>query len=423
MPPKRKHDPGYKLPEVIEPEENCCICIPIPNDFNHKMAFLGQLDELGYWWNWERDPDKKGREAAAVWRKIVECIREEMDMSGCGCGDDKPTNTRINPETGLYEVSYDGGITWEPSPGDDPRSSGTVFPPIAGDPGDALRCVGANSALGFLQDVQAQELAGLEANATIADFIQLLTTVLGAIGIFFAFVPSAIAAMLGFVVNFFGHKIAADFEAAFTEALWDELFCILYCHIEDDGSYTEAGWQAVKGDLDNDISNYGLGWMYNHINLIGTVGLTNAARSSYVGTRDCGQCDACDWCYEFDFTIDEQGWTAEPWGLYVAAAGWRSVNIGTLSELVQIGINVPGVTIKSLEAFWTWSTIPDRSNGVLSYGSASLVFDGLSPQILEDEEFATGLGIAIGNGYDGGTGGTATVYKAIVCGSGTNPFE
>lgn len=329
MAPKRKHDPGYKLPEIIEPDENCCICIPIPNDFNHKMAFLGQLDELGYWWNWERDPEKKGREAAAVWRKIVECIREEMDMSGCGCGDDKPTNTRINPDTGLYEVSYDGGVTWEPAPQDDPRSSGTTFPPYPDDPGDELRCKAANSALAFLQDVQAQELEGLENNATIADFIQLLTTVLGAIGIFFAFVPSAIAAMLGFVVNFFGHKIAADFEAAFTEPLWDELFCILYCHIEDDGSYTEVGWQAVKNDLDNDISNYGLGWMYNHINLIGTVGLTNAARSSYEGTRECDECE-CDLpCGEKYETFDQPGYPGVYGSIIDFADGYIDIEIGS----------------------------------------------------------------------------------------------
>lgn len=294
-----KHQPGYKLPNVIEPE-NCCICIPIPNDYNHKMAFLGQLDELGYWWNWERDPLKQGKDAAAVWRKIVACIREDLDMSGCGCGDDKPTNTRINPETGIYEVSYDGGITWEPDPGNDPRQSGTVFPPLAGDPGNTLRCEGANSALGYLQEVQAAELVGLENNASIADFITMLTGFLGAIGIFFAFVPGAIAALLSFVVNFFGHKIADDFENAFTETLWDELFCILYCHIEPDGSYTEAGWMAVKDELDNDISNYGLGWMYNHINLIGTVGLTNAARASYPGTRPCAGCGCDNPCIDTD---------------------------------------------------------------------------------------------------------------------------
>ena len=295
MPNDGKHKPGYKLPAVIDPD-TCCVCIPLPNDFNHKMAFLGQLDELGYWWNWERDPDKKGREAATVWRNIVQCIRGDLDMSGCGCSDDKPTNTRINPETGLYEVSYDGGITWEPAPQDDPRSSGTIFPPLPGDTGSALRCEGSNSVVGFLQSIQSQEHEGLEANASVADLITGLIGALSGIGFIFAFVPAAIVALLAFVVNKFAHMIAEDFEAEFTETTWDELLCVIYCAISADGSFTEAAWQIVKQKVIDDIGGYAGYWLSDHINLIGTVGLTNAARAGYPGTRDCESCTDCPSC-------------------------------------------------------------------------------------------------------------------------------
>lgn len=300
MPPKRKHDPGYKLPEVIEPDENCCICIPIPNDFNHKMAFLGQLDELGYWWNWERDPDKKGRETAAVWRKIVECIREEMDMSGCGCSDDKPTNSRINPETGIYEESYDGGITWTPAPQNDPRSSGVLFPAIPGGDGGAKKCTAANSVVSFLIEMQDVEHGQLEANATIADAIIAVLAALSAIGIFLAFVPAAVFALVAFVVGTFGHLIAADFEALFDEPVWDALLCVLYCNMNDDGSFTEAQWQAIKAQVKTDIPGYAGQWVSDHINLIGVVGLTNAARASYPGSRSCEGCDCLPYCEDAD---------------------------------------------------------------------------------------------------------------------------
>lgn len=297
---KRKHDPGYKLPEVINPEKNCCICIPIPNDFNHKMAFLGQLDELGYWWNWERDPDHKGTQAAQVWRTIVECIREDLNMSDCGCGDDKPTNTRINPDTGIYEVSYDGGITWEPAPGDDPRSSGTTFPPVPGDPGDVLRCQTANSVVGWIKEQQEAELEGLNNNATVAEFITLLIGALAAIGLAFALVPAAIAALLAFVVNTLAKAIPAEFEAHFTETKWQQLLCVVYCAAEDDGSFTEAGWQEVKNEALAMVGGYAGQWMYDHINLIGVVGLTNAGRSSYPATRSCDECACSNECIDPD---------------------------------------------------------------------------------------------------------------------------
>lgn len=306
MPIKRKHDPGYKLPEVINPD-TCCICIPIPNDFNHKMAFLGQLDELGYWWNWERDPGHKGTEAAQVWRSIVQCIREDLNMSDCGCGDDKPTNTRINPDTGLYEVSYDGGLTWELDPASDPRSSGTIFPPLPGDSGATLRCQAANSAVGFFEDLQGQELEQLEANASVADIITGLIGALSGIGLIFAFVPAAIAALLAFVVNKFAHMIAEDFDGEFTGATWDDLLCILYCTMEDDGSFTEAQWQFAKDQCITTIGDYAGYWLSDHINLVGVVGLTNAARAGYPGTRDCEAClcDPCLDCTEFAWTGSE----------------------------------------------------------------------------------------------------------------------
>jgi len=298
--PKNWEKTGYLIPENIDPDENICVCVPVPKDWGHIRAFMGQLTELSKWITWEKTGGTEAAQAARRWFDITECVQKEIECAmtdGCGCGSSaKPTKTRINPETGIYEVSYDDGVTWIPAPQDDPRTSGTTFPPVAGDTGAEMRCKGANSALLFLQDVQAKELEGLENNATIADFILLLTSVLGALGIFFALVPSAIAAMLGFVVNFFGHRIAADFEAAFTETVWDDLFCILYCNIENDGSYTEQGWQAVKVALSADPSNYALGWMYNHINLIGVVGLTNAARSSYGGSRDCEDCNCNPGC-------------------------------------------------------------------------------------------------------------------------------
>lgn len=295
MPLKRKHDPGYKLPEIIDPD-TCCICIPLPNDFNHKMAFLGQLDELGYWWNWERDPDKKGTQAAAVWRTIVSCIREDLNMSDCGCGDDKPTNTRINPETGLYEVSYDGGDTWQPDPASDPRSSGVLFPPLPGDPSSALRCQAANSAVGFFEDLQDKEHDQLVANSTIADMILATIAALSALGFIFAFVPAAVTALLAFVVGTFGHMIAEDFDESFTGSTWDTLLCVLYCNMSADGSFTEAAWQSVKNEARAMVGGYAGQWLFDHINLIGVVGLTNAGRASFPGTRSCDGCECSNQC-------------------------------------------------------------------------------------------------------------------------------
>lgn len=308
IPPKNWRDKGYLLPDVIDPEENICVCIPIPKDWGHIRAFVGQMTELSKWLTWEKDGTDSGARAARRWFEITECVAQEIDCimatgCGCGCDDDLPKQGRINPETGLYEVSTDGGLTWEVDRADDPRITGAIFPDTPGDPGAEKRCETANSVIGFLEGLQQQELANLEANATVADIITGLIGALSGIGLLFAFVPAAIVGLVAFVVNKFAHMIAMDFETEFTEATWDALLCVLYCQMGDDGSFTELQWQNIKIKCVEDVGGYAGYWLQDHINLIGIVGLTNAGRASYPGTRDC---DACDCGLDLIYTTNPE---------------------------------------------------------------------------------------------------------------------
>lgn len=76
---------GYMLPDVIDPPNSVCVKVMVPDNPYHMAAFIGALDSLGRWYNWQRDPDKKGKEVAAVWRPIVEAAR----LSNC---EDEPMN-------------------------------------------------------------------------------------------------------------------------------------------------------------------------------------------------------------------------------------------------------------------------------------------------------------------------------------------
>lgn len=289
MAPKRKNDPGYKLPEVISPDENCCICIPIPNDFNHKMAFLGQLDELGYWWNWERDPDKKGREAAAVWREIVTCIREDMDMSGCGCGGGKgtPTNQRYT-EDGHLEVSYDNGETWESGDGNDPRFNSPTFSPLPGADTSDKRCIGANSVVAVLKAEQSasSDILGLAGGFTA--LLASVVTAVAATGV--GVVPAAVIALMGVILNKIVTGGQEVFDDSFTTPVWDELLCILFCNMENDASFSEDQWETIQAEVGAMASYPANEWLAGMIKSVGPVGLTNAARSGMLGSLSCETC-------------------------------------------------------------------------------------------------------------------------------------
>lgn len=62
--------PGFELPVVMNPPDYLCFTVKVPNDRGHIGAFLGSLFDLTQWINWQRDPAKRGKDAAAVWRAI-----------------------------------------------------------------------------------------------------------------------------------------------------------------------------------------------------------------------------------------------------------------------------------------------------------------------------------------------------------------
>jgi len=78
-------DSGYLLPEVVNPDR-VSFCIEIPNDFNHILAFWGQMSALGFWWSWQRDEAHTGKDAAAVWSELFDInFNSYMENSGTGC--------------------------------------------------------------------------------------------------------------------------------------------------------------------------------------------------------------------------------------------------------------------------------------------------------------------------------------------------
>jgi len=101
-----------------------------------------------------------------------------------------------------------------------------------------------------------------------------------------------------FVAAIFLAGVAAV-QAAFTSEVWTDFKCILYCAMEDDGSFTEAGWEQVKSKILSTFTGTVSAILYNWANAAGLVGLTNAARSHFAVTGDCSAC-ACEDCSNLD---------------------------------------------------------------------------------------------------------------------------
>jgi hypothetical protein len=108
--PKIGTDGGYRLPAEINPPDSICVTVSVPNDLGHVLAFWGALSELGYWWNWERDAQKRGRDAAAVWRERIAQARNSI----YGDCEEGSVQLRQNPSNFCQlQQSFDGGISWQ----------------------------------------------------------------------------------------------------------------------------------------------------------------------------------------------------------------------------------------------------------------------------------------------------------------------
>jgi len=99
MPPP-SYRRGLLLPTVIDPPDEKCFIVHVPNDEGYVRAFWGALEHLGYWYAWEKEASHSGKDAAARWRESIELTKQAFEDYGdicqmeininCGCCNSSP---------------------------------------------------------------------------------------------------------------------------------------------------------------------------------------------------------------------------------------------------------------------------------------------------------------------------------------------
>lgn len=347
---------GFILPTVIDPPERVCITIEVPNDFWHLQAFWNSIYNLTYWYSWQRDDLKQGKDVAEVWKAVYEQARLDNPFDGGSCdmledvrqNEESPCTlektldgitwtpwanlrlcagklSRFNPSTGVYETSTDGGETWEPDPENNPLNQGTYRrPPLTG---ENAKCDAAANARAYLEDLVNQVKAGVDALASITFVIGSVTTLIAVATAGAAFPAAAVID----VTSALFYAGSSALSLAFDSAFYEDMQCIFYCQSNEDGQYDATQWQAVIDDL-NAIGGLAGGSMAIAVQIAGADGLSNMGTVG-AGGGDCSECDCeGEWCYTFDFLTSNGGWTQE--GTYTATyysgEGWGAVDdLGT----------------------------------------------------------------------------------------------
>jgi len=207
---------------------------------------------------------------------------------------------RYNADTDTFQYTPDNGANWYNSPEADPRHS-SIFrlPPLTTtDP----RCDAAASMVKWIKDFIDSVIDQLNADATALaltnDFLTRLTTL---------FPPALLLLLLQEAATSLFDTGATALDAAFTSTQYDLLLCAFYCNIEDDGTVTAADLTDVEVQIASTMDSVAAAIVDEILFIQGEVGLSNAG---VVGgeTGDCSGCD-CEWCYEWDFTVSDGGFT------------------------------------------------------------------------------------------------------------------
>jgi len=284
-------------PPPAHPDEPPFVCIQINESWIPYIIGLLRPAKFPEYWAGTLDENRNAR------RDIQNLIDQFQVMEACGdmniCCEPQIYIFRINSETGRMERSPDSGSTWIPDP-TDPIHIIHQNPPVVRPTVDSTKCDAATNALEHIEDIitlQSEnigtavtvfELAAAVAGFLLEVFIIIVTGGAGSapgIAIITAIWAAASAALT---------EGKTAFDDYWTNDAKDKILCALYCNIEDNGQFTQLGWEAAKHQMRRDLTpSPALDFAMTAFNAGGYVGINQMASYGNASAADCAAC-ACD---------------------------------------------------------------------------------------------------------------------------------
>jgi len=295
---------GIPIPDVIDPPDSMPMTLCIPRNRDHMAAFFGALYQLTVWNSWQQDGTEHGKELAAVWWRYFLSWDRVMNDLECEdgmneCCTEPAIILRINPTTGNVEQSSDGGVTWTPQAGNLQSVIVTPVPPVTNGVANT-KCDAASNVKGQV-DVWIDQVSNDFTTATsLLEFgVAVLVAILSAVLVVLS--AGALTPLEALVLPTIGAALAAAWGAgkAVFDAYWstanrDQVFCAAVCTIGDDGSFTEAQftafWQRCNAHLPPSPAKM---LFMGFLSSVGRAGLCAMAASGTSADSDCSDC-VCD---------------------------------------------------------------------------------------------------------------------------------
>ena len=219
--------------------------------------------------------------------------------------------------------------------------------------------------------------------------------------------------------------------AVFTDSVYAELACTLYCDSSADGTFTETQFDQVLTDIASSFGEFSTvnivlnSWLNN----LGFVGLSNVGIQKAI-SGDCSDC-ACEWCYTWDFTLSDGGWTSPAVATYTPGVGWVGHEYDANSNThCEIKLTFPMAGEVTSFSYTGCKPTGSGSNNATLFElllGGTDVYDDIigidegcpvSNEVTMDVTADTAI-IALNAGT---SGGATTISSVTMRGLGTNPF-
>lgn len=333
-----------------------------------------------------------------------------------------PSTIRYDEGTDTVQSLVNG--EWVDSPEADPRNQTTLPPRITSD----TACDAAQSIADALK-AQIDDTITAIGNASTAFTIAGIILGFLSFGVFAVFISVALTiadTMIGIG--------ASALTAALTEPVYEQLVCILVCHINDSGRIDAGSLPVIQGEVTEQIGGVAATVINSMLALAGEGGLNNLA-SLGTSSGSCGGCGCLDtWCYDFDFTLSDGGsFVTVTLGNWVGGSGWQGVPYGTGGGINDMQFNFDVAQLRGMSMIHSasgyggyqklavWENTP-AAPVYHNLASDPNVMNGINIQSIYDSFDTENLVNKVTMYVDGSGSSAVTIHHISFWGTGVNPF-
>lgn len=329
----------FPLPEQLEPEGLMCVKLYIPNDPQYLSTLTGLLDVLTWSKSFARDETKEGAATVSrTWERAL--LAFPIESEAC-----EVVETRINPETCLYEVNC--GTPEDPdwkviiTPLTDPRTD-IPYPVPYPDPppeGQTNECLSASNIAEWVWFACEAWSTQLATGAVYTAFIVQVMSIIDAI------FTLATDIVLDETVTMFAVIEPTTIDDDFAALDKQDFIDLIVCYLNSDGTFPSIMWGNFLSDL-YELGTGNQAWYlvrYACI-LMGWGGVNITARMGGVTEAECAECEECEWTQVWNAENGWDGWyplDSDPTYGVLSSGAWQSVTGGGYTNLI---VNSPVVT-------------------------------------------------------------------------------